>query len=98
MAATRGSNYGGDAAELVELAPDVVLAIGPDSVAVLLDATRTVPIVFAIVPDPVGAGFVTVLQNRGSGMLVAAQYLRSGLPRNPDYRYHSSQLREGNPR
>ena len=49
------------AAELVALAPDVILALGPSSVAALLDATRTVPIVFTIVPDPVGAGFVDSL-------------------------------------
>ena len=49
------------AAELVALAPDVILAIGPSSMAALLDATRTVPIVFTIVPDPVGAGFVDSL-------------------------------------
>ena len=47
-----------DAAELVSLAPDVVLAVGPNSVAALLDVTHTVPIVFILVPDPVGAGFV----------------------------------------
>ena len=49
------------AAELVALAPDVILAMGPSSLAALLDATRTVPIVFTIVPDPVGAGFVDSL-------------------------------------
>jgi len=53
------------AAELAALAPDVILAIGPDVVAALLDATRTVPIVFAIVPDPVGAGFVDSLAEPG---------------------------------
>jgi len=53
------------AAELAALAPDVILAIGHDSVAALLDATRTVPIVFAIVPDPVGAGFVDSLAEPG---------------------------------
>jgi putative tryptophan/tyrosine transport system substrate-binding protein len=46
------------AAELVSLAPDVVLAVGPNSVAALLEVTHTVPIVFVLVPDPVGAGFV----------------------------------------
>jgi putative ABC transport system substrate-binding protein len=46
------------AAELVALAPDVILASGTASVAPLLQATRTVPIVFAQVTDPVGAGFV----------------------------------------
>src|SRR5262245_41506529 len=46
------------AAELVALAPDVILAGGTASVAALLQATRTVPIVFTSVADPVGAGFV----------------------------------------
>ena len=53
------------AAELAALAPDVILANG-DSVAVqLLRATRTVPIVFVIVPDPVGAGLVNSLSRPG---------------------------------
>jgi putative tryptophan/tyrosine transport system substrate-binding protein len=46
------------AAELVALAPDVILAAGGAVVAPLLQATSTVPIVFAQTPDPVGAGFV----------------------------------------
>jgi putative ABC transport system substrate-binding protein len=46
------------AVELVSLAPDVVLAVGPNSVEALREATHTVPIVFVLVPDPVGAGFV----------------------------------------
>src|SRR5262249_50796468 len=46
------------AAELVALAPDVILAPGSSTVGPMLQATRTVPIVFAIVADPVGAGFV----------------------------------------
>src|SRR5262247_2138150 len=45
------------AAELVALAPDVILASGTPTVAPLLQATRTVPIVFVTVIDPVGAGF-----------------------------------------
>ena len=49
------------AAELVALAPDVVLASGSTTVTPLLQATQTVPIVFVIVPDPVGAGFVDSL-------------------------------------
>ena len=52
------------AAELVALAPDVILAVG-NSVEPLLQATRTVPIVFAIVPDPVGSGFVDSLSRPG---------------------------------
>ena len=46
------------ATELVALAPDVILASGASVLAPLLQATRTVPIVFVSVADPVGAGFV----------------------------------------
>ena len=46
------------AAELVALAPDVILAAGTLSVAALQRVTRTLPIVFVNVTDPVGAGFV----------------------------------------
>jgi putative ABC transport system substrate-binding protein len=53
------------AAELVALAPDVIVATGSVSVGPLLQATRTVPIVFAYVPDPVGAGFVDSLARPG---------------------------------
>ena len=49
------------AAELAALAPDVIVAIGGTATGHLLQATRTVPIVFAIVPDPVGSGFVASL-------------------------------------
>src|SRR5262245_32961603 len=44
------------AAELVTLAPDVIFASGSASVGPLQRATRTGPIVFAVTPDPVGAG------------------------------------------
>ena len=54
------------AAELVALAPDVILAgLARATVAPLLQATRTVPIVFAVVIDPVGAGFVDSLARPG---------------------------------
>src|SRR5215212_10072089 len=54
------------AAELAALAPDVILsATGTLTVAPLLQATRTVPIVFAVVIDPVGAGFVASLARPG---------------------------------
>jgi putative tryptophan/tyrosine transport system substrate-binding protein len=53
------------AAELVALAPDVILAAGGAVVAPLLQASRTVPIVFAQTPDPVGAGFVASLARPG---------------------------------
>ena len=49
------------AAELVALAPDVILASGSLSVAALQRVTHTLPIVFAAVTDPVGAGFVDTL-------------------------------------
>ena len=54
------------AAELVALAPDVlVAATGTATTASLLEATRTVPIVFVTVIDPVGAGFVASLARPG---------------------------------
>jgi ABC-type uncharacterized transport system substrate-binding protein len=54
------------AAELVALAPDVLVAGGGTAtVAPLLQATRTVPIVFTVVIDPVGAGFVASLAHPG---------------------------------
>ena len=53
------------AAELVALAPDVILAGGGTSAEVMLKATRTIPIVFVIVPDPVGSGFVERLSRPG---------------------------------
>ena len=53
------------AAELAALAPDVILAAGTSTMAALLQATQTVPIVFANVADPVGAGFVDSLSRPG---------------------------------
>ena len=53
------------ASELVALAPDVILASGGAVVPSLLQATRTVPIVFTGTPDPVGAGFVESLARPG---------------------------------
>ena len=52
-------------AELVALAPDVIVATGSPTVGPLLQATRTVPIVFVNVADPVGAGFVDSLARPG---------------------------------
>ena len=56
------------ARELVALAPDVILAGGTLSVAALLQATGSVPIVFASVADPVGAGFVDSLARPGGNV------------------------------
>ena len=53
------------AAELVALSPDVLVAGGGTVAEVMLKATRTIPIVFVIVPDPVGAGYVGSLSQPG---------------------------------
>lgn len=53
------------AAELVGAAPDVILAVGASSVGALQQATRTLPIVFVNVIDPIGAGFVESLSRPG---------------------------------
>jgi putative ABC transport system substrate-binding protein len=57
--------YRAIAAELVALAPDVILALGTATVSALLKATHTVPIVFANVTDPVGSSLVTSLARPG---------------------------------
>ena len=53
------------AAELAALAPDVIFAAGGPAAERILQATRTVPVVFAIVPDPVGSGLVDSLSRPG---------------------------------
>jgi putative ABC transport system substrate-binding protein len=53
------------AAELAALGPEVILAGGASAVGPLLEATHTVPIVFTVVTDPVGAGFVDSLARPG---------------------------------
>src|SRR5262245_37682266 len=45
-------------AELVALSPEVILAHGASTVGPLLQSTRTVPVVFPVIGDPVGAGYV----------------------------------------
>jgi putative tryptophan/tyrosine transport system substrate-binding protein len=68
------------AAELVALSPDVILASGSLSVAELQRITRTVPIVFAAVADPVGGGFVESLSRPGGNTtgFMLAEYSFSG--------------------
>src|SRR5262249_54541667 len=53
------------AAELIALAPDVILAHSSAALATLLQVTRAIPIVFTIVADPVGAGYVESLARPG---------------------------------
>jgi putative ABC transport system substrate-binding protein len=54
--------------ELIAFKPDVVLADGAGAVGALLQATRTVPIVFPVAGDPVGAGFVDTLSRPGGNV------------------------------
>jgi putative ABC transport system substrate-binding protein len=69
-----------NAAELAALAPDVIFGPGASTVGPLLQATRTVPIVFAVVADPVGAGFVNNLARPGGNVtgFMAFEYSISG--------------------
>jgi putative ABC transport system substrate-binding protein len=68
------------AAELVALAPEVILASGGTVVGALLQATRTVPIVFTQTPDPVAAGFVASLARPGGNAtgFTTSEYSISG--------------------
>src|SRR3974377_2031832 len=68
-------NVGGDrdrlrryAAELIALTPDVIVSVGSVTVAPLQQATRTIPIVFVNVPDPIGAGFVQSMAHPGGNI------------------------------
>jgi putative tryptophan/tyrosine transport system substrate-binding protein len=64
-ATTNAAEIRRQAAELIALAPDVILAAGDTTLPSLLQATRTVPIVFAVATDPVGAGYVDSLARPG---------------------------------
>jgi putative tryptophan/tyrosine transport system substrate-binding protein len=68
------------ATELVALAPEVILAHSSAAVAPLLQASRTVPVVFALVADPVGAGFVESLARPGGNVtgITNFEYAMSG--------------------
>jgi putative ABC transport system substrate-binding protein len=54
-----------NAAEMVALAPNIILATGSSSMGPLMQISGVVPIVFVIVPDPVGAGYVNSLARPG---------------------------------
>src|SRR5262249_5559166 len=62
------------AAELVALAPDVIFASGAAAIEPLQRATRTVPIVFVLVPDPVGAGFISSMARPGGNITGFTQW------------------------
>jgi len=62
------------AQELVALAPNVILTTGSAGLVPLLQVTRTIPIVFTIVPDPVGAGFVDSLARPGGNATGFVQF------------------------
>jgi putative ABC transport system substrate-binding protein len=66
--------------ELIALAPDVILATGSAGAAVMLKATQTIPIVFVVVPDPMGSGFVQSLSRPGRNAtgFMAFEYNLSG--------------------
>ena len=79
-ATTNAAEIRRHAAELVALAPDVILATGTSTVGPLLQATRTVPIVFPAIGDPVGAGFVDSLARPGGNAtgFMSYEYSLSG--------------------
>jgi putative tryptophan/tyrosine transport system substrate-binding protein len=68
------------AVELATLTPDVILTVGTVTMSPLLQATRTVPIVFVAVADPVGAGFVKSLARPGGNTtgFIQFEYTLSG--------------------
>jgi putative ABC transport system substrate-binding protein len=68
------------AAELAALAPDIIVVTGSNALGPLLQVTRAVPIVFVVVPDPVGAGFVDSLARPGGNAtgFLAFEYGLSG--------------------
>ena len=73
-ATTNATELRRQAAELVVLAPDVILSAGTSPVGPLLQATRTVPIVFVHVIDPVGTGTVDSLARPGGNATGFTQY------------------------
>jgi putative ABC transport system substrate-binding protein len=74
LGASDGERTRRDAAELLALTPEVILANGTSAMGPLLEATRTVPIVFVQVSDPVGAGYVASLARPGGNATAFALY------------------------
>jgi len=79
-ATTNAAEIRRQAAELVALAPDVILSAGDSTLPALLEATRSVPIVFPVVTDPVGAGYVDSLARPGGNVtgFMSTEYSVSG--------------------
>jgi putative ABC transport system substrate-binding protein len=79
-ATANGADIRRHAVELAALAPDVILSHGASTVGTLLQATRAVPIVFPVVADPVGAGFVDSLARPGGNVtgFMTAEYSIGG--------------------
>jgi putative tryptophan/tyrosine transport system substrate-binding protein len=77
---SRASALRSDATDLVALAPDVLVAAGAVSLAPLLQATHTVPIVFAAATDPVGVGFIESMAHPGGNTtgFAASEYTLGG--------------------
>ena len=71
-ATTNAADIRKHSVELAALAPDVILAHGTSTVGPLLQATRTVPIVFPLAVDPVGAGWLELLKQIAPGVKRAA--------------------------
>ncbi len=79
-ATTNAAEIRKQAAKLVALAPDVILSAGDSTLPALLEATRNVPIVFPVVTDPVGAGYVDSLARPGGNVtgFMSTEYSTSG--------------------
>src|SRR5215213_4208863 len=78
--ATTNTDRSRHAAEIAALAPDVIMTVGSATVAPMLQATRTIPVVFVNVADPVGAGFVENLARPGGNAtgFITYEYSVSG--------------------
>src|SRR3974377_962743 len=76
----RASDLRKSASDIVALAPDVIVATGTSAMVPLMQATHTVPIVFANVADPVGAGFVDTMAHPGGNAtgFIQFEYSLSG--------------------